>query len=58
MADCIQCPDADYQALVANLVTYATTKLTAGDLTPVTTTQAVWSTGFAAHIAAKNPDSI
>lgn len=59
MADYLPGPDADYQAWVSNFVTYANANLaslglTAADLTPVTTNQTLFNTGFAAHIAAKN----
>jgi hypothetical protein len=59
MADYLPGPDADYQAWVSNFVTYANANLaalglTAADLTPITTAQTAWNTGFAAHIAAKN----
>lgn len=58
MADYLPGPDADYQACVTNFVTYANANLAAlglvaGDMTPVTTAQTAWNTGFAAHIAAK-----
>lgn len=55
MADYLPGPDADYQAWVANFVTYANANLaalglTAADLTPITTAQTAWNTGFAAHL--------
>lgn len=58
MADYLPGPDADYQAWVSNFVTYANANLaalglTAADMTPITTAQTAWNTGFAAHIAAK-----
>ena len=51
-------PDANYQAWVANFVTYANANLAAlglvaADLTPVTAGQTGFTTGFTAHIAAK-----
>jgi hypothetical protein len=58
MADYLPGPDADFQAWVTNFVTYANANLaalglTAADLTPITTNQTTFNTGFAAHIAAK-----
>lgn len=58
MADYLPGPDADYQAWVSNFVTYANANLAAlglvaADMTPITTAQTAWNTGFAAHIAAK-----
>ncbi len=58
MADYIPGPDADFQAWVANFVTFANANLAAlglvaADMTPITTAQTAWTTGFAAHIAAK-----
>ncbi len=57
MADYLPGPDADYQAWVTNFVTYANANLAAlglvaADMTPVTTAQTAWNTGFAAHVAA------
>jgi len=59
MADYLSGPDADYQAWVSNFVTYANTNLvalglTAGDILPITTGQAGFNNGFAAHVAAVN----
>lgn len=58
MADYLPGPDADYQAWVTNFVTYANANLAAlglvaADMTPITTNQTLFNTGFAAHIAAK-----
>jgi hypothetical protein len=58
MADYLPGPDADYQAWVANFVTYANANLAAlglvaADMTPVTTAQTAFNTGFAAHVTAK-----
>lgn len=58
MADYIPGPDADYQAWVANFVTYANANLAAlglvaADMTPITTAQGSFTTAFAGHIAAK-----
>lgn len=58
MADYLPGPDADYQAWVTNFVTYANANLAAlglvaADMTPVTTNQTLFNTGFAGHIAAK-----
>lgn len=57
MADYLPGPDADYQAWVTNFVTYANANLAAlglvaADMTPVTTGQTAFNTGFSAHIAA------
>ena len=57
MADYLPGPDADYQAWVSNFVTYANANLAAlglvaADMTPVTTAQTAWNSGFAAHVAA------
>lgn len=59
MADYLPGPDADYQAWVSNFVTYANANLAAlglvaADMTPVTTAQGTFNTGFSGHIAAKN----
>lgn len=59
MADYFHGPDADYQAWVTNFVTYANANLAAlglvaADMTPVTTGQTAFNSGFSAHIAAKN----
>ena len=56
--DYIPRPDADYNAWVANFVTFANANLAglglvAGDMTPVTTAQTPWNTAFAANIAAQ-----
>ena len=56
--DYIPRPDADYNAWIANFVTYANANLAglglvAADMTPVTTAQATWNTNFAANIAAQ-----
>jgi hypothetical protein len=58
MADYLPGPDADYQAWVANFVTYANANLAAlglvaADMTPVTTAQTTFNTAFTDHIAAK-----
>lgn len=58
MADYIPGPDANFNAWLANFVTYANANLAAlglvaADMTPVTTSQTAWSTGFTNHIAAK-----
>lgn len=58
MADYLPGPDADYQAWVNNFVTYATANmaalgLVAADLTPVSTAQTAFISGFADHIAAR-----
>lgn len=58
MADYLPGPDADYQAWVTNFVTYANANLAAlglvaADMTPVTTGQTAFNSGFSAHIAAK-----
>lgn len=58
MADYLPGPDADYQAWVANFVTYANANLAAlglvaADMTPVTTGQTTFNSAFSAHIAAK-----
>lgn len=58
MADYLPGPDADFQAWVANFITYATANtaalgLTPEDLTPVSTGQTAFNTAFAAHIAAR-----
>lgn len=58
MADYIPGPDADFNAWLANFVTYANANLAAlglvaADMTPITTTQTAWGTGFTAHIAAR-----
>jgi hypothetical protein len=58
MADYLPGPDADYQAWVANFVTYANANLAAlglvaADMTPVTTAQTAFNTAFTGHIAAK-----
>ncbi|MCC6361272.1 MAG: hypothetical protein IT450_21245 [Phycisphaerales bacterium] len=58
MADYLPGPDADFQAWVANFVTYANANLialglTAGDMTPITTGQTAFNTDFADHVAAK-----
>ncbi|MBK8913111.1 MAG: hypothetical protein IPM64_00675 [Phycisphaerales bacterium] len=57
MADYLPGPDADYQAWVTNFVTYANANLAAlglvaADMTPVTTGQTAFNSGFSAHIAA------
>lgn len=57
MADYLPGPDADYQAWVANFVTYANANLAslglvAADMTPVTTGQTAFTTGFTAHVTA------
>lgn len=59
MADYIPGPDASFQAWQANFVTYANANLAAlglvaADMAPITAGQTAWSTGFTAHIAAKN----
>ena len=58
MADYLPGPDADYQAWVANFVTYANANLiglglVAADMTPVTSAQTGFNTAFSAHITAK-----
>lgn len=58
MADYLPGPDANYQAWVANFVTYANANLAAlgivaADMTPVTAAQTTFSAGFTAHVAAK-----
>ncbi|MCC6322087.1 MAG: hypothetical protein IT438_11710 [Phycisphaerales bacterium] len=58
MADYLPGPDADYQAWVANFVTYASANmgalgLVAADLAPVSTAQSNFSADFADHIAAR-----
>lgn len=59
MADYLPGPDAEYQAWVANFVTFANANLAAlglvaADMTPVTTAQAGFNSDFADHVAARN----
>ncbi|MCK6455804.1 MAG: hypothetical protein L6Q92_04665 [Phycisphaerae bacterium] len=56
--DYIPAPDGDFHIWQNNFVTYASTHLAdlglvAGDLTPVTTAQAVWTTKYPANAAAQ-----
>ncbi|MGD9790231.1 MAG: hypothetical protein AB7Q00_01765 [Phycisphaerales bacterium] len=58
MADYIPGPDADFQAWVANFVTYANAHLVdldlnAADMLPITSGQTAFNTAFAAQIAAR-----
>lgn len=58
MADYIPGPDADFQAWVANFVTYANAHLVdldldAADMLPITTGQTAFNTAFAEQIAAR-----
>ncbi len=58
MADYIPGPDASFNAWLANFVTYANANLAnlglvAADMTPVTTAQTAWGSGFTAHVTAK-----
>ncbi len=55
--DYIPGPDGDFDAWVANFVTYANANLAAlglvaGDMTPVTTAKTTWDTAFPAHVTA------
>lgn len=57
-SDYIPRPDGDFNAWQANFVTYANANLAAlglvaGDMTPVTTAQTAWNTGFTAHVSAQ-----
>jgi hypothetical protein len=63
LADYLPGPDADYQAWVTNFVTYAKANLAAlglvaADITPITTGQTAFNSGFSAHIASKAPDCL
>jgi hypothetical protein len=51
--------DAEFNGWQANFVSYANTNLVAlglvaGDMTPITTAQTAWTSGYTAHIAAQN----
>ncbi len=58
MADYIPGPDADFQAWVANFVTYASANMAAlglvpADLTPISSAQTTFNADFADHFAAR-----